>query len=77
MWATHTLDAYTVWLRERYADLDALNRAWHRRHALWDEVPAGRQPNRSYVETIAFHRTAGRSSAGTTSSLPAGSTAGA
>lgn len=39
----HTRAAFHAWLRMRYADLDALNRAWrHARYASWDEVMPAR-----------------------------------
>jgi beta-galactosidase len=31
----HTLGAFRDWLRERYGDLDSLNRAWRRRYCAW------------------------------------------
>ncbi|MCL4505939.1 MAG: beta-galactosidase [Chloroflexi bacterium] len=38
----HTLKAFRSWLRETYADLDALNRAWNMRYRSWEAI----QPNR-------------------------------
>ncbi|MDD5705345.1 MAG: beta-galactosidase [Kiritimatiellae bacterium] len=34
----NTLDDFRAWLRERYGDLDGLNRAWNSRHASWEYV---------------------------------------
>jgi beta-galactosidase len=39
----HTLDHYRCWLREKYGDLDGLNRAWNSRYLDWSYVV----PNRS------------------------------
>jgi beta-galactosidase len=38
----HTLAAWRNWLRERYGDMDALNRAWNSRYADWESI----QPDR-------------------------------
>lgn len=38
----HSVARFRVWLRKKYGTLDALNRAWYRRFASWDEV----EPNR-------------------------------
>ncbi len=40
----HTLKAFRGWLRERYASVDALNRAWNSRYADWNAV----QPERHH-----------------------------
>ncbi len=49
----HTLARFRAWLRKKYKTLDALNQAWYRQFASWDEV----QPNRlstilSYTDFI-------------------------
>jgi beta-galactosidase len=38
----NTVGRFRYWLRKKYVTLDALNAAWYRRHASWDEV----EPNR-------------------------------
>jgi beta-galactosidase len=48
-----TVARYREWLRKKYGSLEALNAAWYRRHASWDEV----EPNRlstilSYTDYI-------------------------
>lgn len=37
-YCTHTLAAWRVWLREKYGDLDALNRRWNSRYDQWDDI---------------------------------------
>ena len=49
----HTVARFRRWLERKYGSLDALNAAWYRRHASWDEV----EPNRlstilSYTDYI-------------------------
>jgi beta-galactosidase len=49
----HTVARFRGWLERKYGTLDALNAAWYRRHASWDEV----EPNRlstilSYTDYI-------------------------
>lgn len=39
----NTLNAWRAWLKERYGDLDALNRAWNARYPAWEAI----QPSRS------------------------------
>ncbi len=41
---------FREWLRKKYVDLDALNRAWYRRYTAWDQV----EPNR--LSTILSYR---------------------
>ena len=53
----NTVARYREWLRGRYGSLDALNAAWYRRYASWDEV----EPNRlstilSYSDYIDWKR---------------------
>ncbi|MCL5998212.1 MAG: beta-galactosidase [Chloroflexi bacterium] len=43
----HTLQAFRRWLRERYADLDGLNRAWNMRYGGWEDVLPNRHAARS------------------------------
>jgi beta-galactosidase len=50
----HTVAAFRDWLKERYGDLDGLNRAWERRYGAWDEVFPGKRPERVYTEMMAF-----------------------
>jgi beta-galactosidase len=38
----NTLAAFRVWLRERYGDLDGLNRAWNARYGDWEAVTPDR-----------------------------------
>lgn len=38
----HSVARFRLWLRTKYGTLEALNRAWYRRFAAWDEV----EPNR-------------------------------
>jgi len=38
----HTLAHFRRWLRERYGDLDALNRAWNMRYGVWEDVAPSR-----------------------------------
>lgn len=42
------------WLQREVGDLEALNRAWKRRYACWEDVQPGRAPDRTYTEMIAF-----------------------
>jgi beta-galactosidase len=49
----NTVARYREWLKKKYGTLEALNAAWYRRHAAWDEV----EPNRlstilSYTDYI-------------------------
>jgi beta-galactosidase len=50
----HTIAGYHDWLKNRYGDLDALNRFWERRYGSWDEVFPGRRPDRPYTDMMAF-----------------------
>jgi beta-galactosidase len=43
----HSLAHYRQWLRERYADLDALNRAWNMRYRDWDDIKPNQHAQRS------------------------------
>jgi beta-galactosidase len=38
----HTLARFRAWLRRKYRTLEALNQAWYRRFASWDQVEPGR-----------------------------------
>lgn len=38
----HTLAAFCQWLRQKYGDLDGLNRAWHTRYGDWSYVGPNR-----------------------------------
>jgi beta-galactosidase len=53
----NTVARFREWLRKKYRSLDALNAAWYRRHASWDEV----EPNRlstilSYSDYVDWKR---------------------
>ena len=53
----NTVARFRGWLRKKYGTLDALNAAWYRRHATWNEV----EPNRlstilSYTDYIDWKR---------------------
>ena len=53
----NTVARFREWLKKKYGTLDALNTAWYRRHASWDEV----EPNRlstilSYTDYIDWKR---------------------
>ena len=53
----NTVARFREWLKKKYGTLDALNAAWYRRHASWDEV----EPNRlstilSYTDYIDWKR---------------------
>ncbi|MFB3825641.1 MAG: beta-galactosidase [Bryobacteraceae bacterium] len=37
-----SVNRFRAWLQKRYGSLDALNRAWYRRFAAWEEVQPGR-----------------------------------
>lgn len=50
----HTIAAFRAWLETKHRDLDALNEAWERRYASWDEVVPGKRPGRVYTEMMAF-----------------------
>ena len=45
-YCSYTLAHFRRWLRRRYGDLDALNRAWNTRYAEWEDV----LPNRSRAQ---------------------------
>lgn len=36
----HTVQRFRDWLKQRYQNLDALNRAWYRTFSSWDVIPA-------------------------------------
>ncbi len=38
----NSLNAFRAWLREKYGDLDGLNRAWNARYRDWSLVQPGR-----------------------------------
>jgi len=53
----NTVARFREWLKRKYGTLDALNAAWYRRHASWDEV----EPNRlstilSYTDYVDWKR---------------------
>jgi beta-galactosidase len=53
----NTVARYREWLKRKYGSLEALNAAWYRRHASWDEV----EPNRlstilSYTDYVDWKR---------------------
>jgi len=53
----NTVARFRAWLEKKYGTLDALNAAWYRRHASWDEV----EPNRlstilSYTDYVDWKR---------------------
>ncbi len=53
----NTVARFRLWLAKKYGTLDALNTAWYRRHASWEEV----EPNRlstilSYTDYIDWKR---------------------
>lgn len=50
----HTLAAFRKWLEQRHGSLEALNHAWKRRYASWDDVMPGKLPDRVYTEMMAF-----------------------
>ncbi len=50
----HTIAAFRNWLRDRYGDLDGLDRAWNRRYRSWEDVLPGKSPGRPYTEMMAF-----------------------
>jgi len=53
----NTVARFREWLKKKYGTLEALNAAWYRRHASWDEV----EPNRlstilSYTDYVDWKR---------------------
>jgi beta-galactosidase len=53
----NTVARFREWLKKKYGSLEALNAAWYRRHASWDEV----EPNRlstilSYTDYVDWKR---------------------
>ena len=50
----HTLAAWQDWLEARYGSLEALNAAWKRRYARWEDVMPGKLPDRPYTELMAW-----------------------
>ena len=49
----HTLARFRRWLEKKYGTLDALNRAWYRQFAKWEEVDPGRMSTiLSYTDYI-------------------------
>jgi beta-galactosidase len=50
----HTLARFRNWLDAKYGGLEALNAAWQRRYASWEDVLPGKMPNRPYTEMMAF-----------------------
>lgn len=50
----HTLAAFHAFLRERFGSLAALNAAWSRRYACWQDVRPGRTPGHPFTEHMAF-----------------------
>ncbi len=38
----HTVRRFRAWLQKKYGTLEALNQAWYRRFASWEEVEPGR-----------------------------------
>ncbi|MCG8479646.1 MAG: beta-galactosidase [Spirochaetales bacterium] len=50
----YTIAAFRAWLRERYGDLDELNRRWKRRYRRWEDVQPGKRAGRTYTEMTAF-----------------------
>ncbi|MFW5752461.1 MAG: beta-galactosidase [Planctomycetota bacterium] len=50
----HTLAAFHAFLGERFGSLDALNAAWSRRYACWEDVRPGRTPGHPFTEHMAF-----------------------
>jgi len=53
----HTVARFRTWLQARYGSLDALNAAWYRRYAAWDEVEPSRLSTiLSYTDYIDWKR---------------------
>jgi beta-galactosidase len=49
----HTLRRYRAWLQKKYGTLDALNAAWYRRYARWEQVEPSRMSTiLSYTDYI-------------------------
>lgn len=58
-WICHcpaTLKAFRDFLKEKYGDIDGLNRAWQRRYADWEDVFPGKLPRSPYTEMMEFLR---------------------
>lgn len=54
----NTVRRYRTWLQKKYDSLDALNAAWYRRYASWDEVEPNRMSTilsyKDYIDWKAF-----------------------
>ena len=52
-YCSHTVQRFRDWLKKKYVDLDALNKAWYRQFSSWDLIPAPRFISlMSYTEYI-------------------------